>query len=126
MGEEDHVQMIVVYGIFVFLLDMVGDIYMYAFREGYLFWELFFPVLDIFFDFCFPASLRLCFLPLLLLCFSCFSLFCFPVFLFFSLLRCFSTSLPFYFYLSFSAVMHFHDISQGQKYANHSHISCYL
>ena len=82
----------------------------------------FFPLLV-----CFSAILFFsCFSASLLLCFSCFSLFCFPVFFLFFLLRCFSTSLPFYFYLSFSAVMHFHDISQGQKYANHSHISCYL
>ena len=50
---------------------------------------------------CFSASLLFLLLSVLLPCF----------FSFFFLLRCFSTSLPFYFYLSFSAVMHFHDIS---------------
>ena len=110
--------------------------------------DIFFGFLN-FFCSCFSAFLLLCFSACLLfcsllVCFSCFSaiLFfsCFSAsllflllsvllpcfFSFFFLLCCFSTSLPFYFYLSFSAVMHFHDISQGQKYANHSHISCYL
>ena len=64
-----------------------------------------------------PAFPLFCFF--LLFCFSAFlaslcSASLFFCFLFF-LLRCFSTSLPFYFYLSFSAVMHFHDISNKDK-----------
>ena len=65
----------------------------------------------------FPAFPLFCYF--LLFCFSAFlaslcSVSLFFCFLFF-LLRCFSTSLPFYFYLSFSAVMHLHDISNKDK-----------
>ena len=69
--------------------------------------------------FVFPVFPLFCFFPVfLLLCFSCFPLFCFPVFLLLvfpaSLLSA-SDSLPFYFYLFFSAVMRFHDISKKDK-----------
>ena len=112
-------------------------------RFRYFLWILEFLLLLLL---CFSTSLLFCVFALLFSAcmlfllfryFVFFLLFCFSAFLaslcsaslffsFFFLLRCCSTSLPFYFYLSFSAVMHFHDISQGQKYANHSHISCYL
>ena len=78
-------------------------------KEGDLFLDVFSrQVLDFFsLIFCFSASLLLCFS-----CFSafpasllfCFSAFCFPCFsaflLLFSLLLCFCTSVPFYFYYS--------------------------
>ena len=72
---------------------------------------IFFGFLN-FFCSCFSAFLLLCFSACLLFCslLVCFS--CFSAILFFP---CFSASLLFYFYLSFSAVMHFHDISNKDK-----------
>ena len=78
----------------------------FFFRGRFFFWGgvlvLCFPVSLIF---CFSASLLFCFSAFLLLCFSCFLLFCFLLFLLlsfsaslFSLLLCFCTSVPFYFY----------------------------